>query len=201
MGQPGKGPFFPGADFMSKKNWILGVFGVSALMLLAAGFTAAGIGIGLSWNQTDSSGALPVYADNASRGDNISMATGFIEEDTEGLFVLDHQTGLLQCWLLNRQTGAIGGIFSANAGKALQIDKASNADFVMTTGRIDFAGTQGNQRPGGSVCYVGDGNTGRVVGFGVQINVAALNARQQQAGELAVICQGVVREGSRLRDQ
>ncbi|MEM9409795.1 MAG: hypothetical protein AAGA30_01700, partial [Planctomycetota bacterium] len=48
----------------------------------------------------DSELPITLNADAATRGKSMSMATGFIDRDEliEGVFVLDHLSGNLQCW-------------------------------------------------------------------------------------------------------
>ena len=81
--------------------------------------------------------------------------------------------------------------------------KAGDADFVMVSGRIDISGRgrQGNIRPGSSVVYVGDGNTGKVVGYGFQFDPQAIfRGEDPQNGELVVVTRGLAR-GIVERDQ
>lgn len=187
---------------MTNKGLILvGSTVVLGLMLLASAFTAAGIFIGSQWSAAPA--PIAIHADTAARGEAISFSTGRITDDVEGLFVMDHQTGILQCWVVNENTGDIGALYSFNVAAELEIEKAGDADYVVATGQINFIGNArvGNDTPAQCICYVGDGNTGRVVGLGLYINKSVLAAREQQEGEMTVICRGFTREGSRVRDQ
>ena len=178
--------------------------GALALMMVASAFTAVGMIVGIGWNSRESA-ELPVqlHADSAARGKGMSFATGMIDEGVEGLFVLDHLTGNIQCWVLNKRTGDIGGIYSANVGVDLELEKVGDSDFVMTTGRFDFnpASRRGNIRPAECLCYVGDGNTGKVVGYGLEFNPQVIAQGGAQQGELQVVCKGVTREATQIRDQ
>ena len=184
----------------NKKAILFGSAVAVALMLMASAFTVAGIWIGKNWS---ASNPLAIHADTAARGENISLTTGLVTNEVEGLFVMDHQTGILQCWVVNANTGAIGALYKFDVAAELQLEKAGDADFVVTTGKIDFIGNArvGNVTPARCICYVGDGNTGRVIGLGLYINKAGLAQRGEQVGEMAVICRGFTREGSQLRDQ
>jgi hypothetical protein len=139
--------------------------------------------------------------DNASRGDSLSMATGFIDvnEGVEALYALDHLTGELHCWLLNSRTGAVASAFTAKPGADLQV--TGEADFVMTTGLMDFVGMEGNVRPSHSVVYVGDGNTGKVVGYVLMYNRGAVQRNEPVQGELRLISNMVTRGVDAVRDQ
>lgn len=178
---------------------------IVGLMLLASAFTAVGFVVANRVNKTDSPNSpLILRADAATGGKGMSLATGFVSRDIDALFVLDHLTGNLQCWMLNPQTGAIGGIFRTNVNADLGIGKASDADFVMVTTRIPTAGRQreGNLRPGEALAYVGDGNTGKVVGYGFKFIPSQFNElnNEIQYGDLFVVTQGLAR-GMVERDQ
>ncbi|HMP80320.1 MAG TPA: hypothetical protein PKD54_12775, partial [Pirellulaceae bacterium] len=110
--------------------------------------------------QRDAAVEVPwvLKADSASGGKAISMATGRIDGDIEGLFVLDHLTGNLVCTLLSPRTGAQVGLFQTNV--MLQLgDRVGDADFAMVTGYIELGvvGRTGNLRPAQCVCYISEG--------------------------------------------
>lgn len=187
---------------MTNRTMILvGTTAALGLMLVASAFTAVGIFVGTRWVASPS--PITVHADTAAGGEGLSFATGPITGEVEGLFVMDHQTGVLQCWVVNQNTGNIGALYKFNVAAELGVEKAGDADYVIATGKIDFIGNArvGNDTPSRCICYVGDGNTGRVIGLGLYINKSILAAREQQEGEMTVICRGFTREGSRLRDQ
>jgi hypothetical protein len=139
---------------------------------------------------------IPLKADTASKGKTMSMATGLISPEVEGLYVLDHASGLLQCWLLNPRTGAVGGIYQANVLADLGIDN------VMVTGGFAFTGgVMGNVIPSGSIVYVADEATGKVVGYSFSFNRTELNRGVMQRGILRAVCTGPTRGASMERDQ
>lgn len=190
-----------GQECCSRSRILLFVSAVVGLMALAAGFTAFGFVVANQTSQQD----LPTLlrADSAASGNNISLASGMVSRDIEALFVLDHMTGNLQCWMLNPNTGAIGGLFGTNVNNDLGVTKAGDADFVITTGRIDTSGRgrEGNMRPGASLVYVADGNSGKVIGYGFQFDPQAIaRGDDAQKGQLVVVTQGIAR-GAVERDQ
>ena len=139
---------------------------------------------------------IRLAADSAARGKGVSMATGLINEEFEGLFILDHLSGELQCWLLNPRSGQVGGIYRADVAEALGTDATDKGepDYVMTTGRFFInANRTGNMVPADSVLYVADGNTGKVIGYNVRFNKAGLQRGAVQEGTLTVVCTGSVR--------
>jgi hypothetical protein len=178
---------------------------IVGLMLTASAFTAVGFVVANRFKPA-AGPELPMIlrADSATGCKGLSLATGFVARDVDALYVLDHLTGNLQCWLLNPQTGKIGGIFRTNVNADLGVVKAGDVDFVMVTTRIPTAGRQreGNLRPGECLVYVGDGNSGKVIGYGFQFVPAQFNERDDtvQQGELIVVTQGLAR-GLVERDQ
>ena len=65
---------------------------------------------------------------------------------------------------------------TARPADDMGLEKGGDVDYVMTTGRMNFqrAGRVGNMVPAGCVCYVGDGNSGNVVGYSIKFNRQAM---------------------------
>lgn len=186
------------------KSKTLAIFSLFLLTFLAATF---GTMIGNRVGSEDSvTGQPPVVlnADSAARGKAMSMATGLVDDrGTEGLYVLDHLSGNLQCWVINPRTGEVAGIYTANVNKDLEVGKGGDVDYVMTTGQFraeKSTARRGNLIPSGSICYVGDGNTGKVVGYILYYNRQLATNGGSQRGELEVIARGLAREAGLRRD-
>lgn len=192
---------------MKSNRYLLITTGVVAIALLVGLTTGVGVYVGNRLAQDREIHVMPpinLNAGTAARTKSMSMATGLIDGNVEGLFVLDHLTGNLQCWLLNTRTGQVGGIYRANAAADLQLaGKAGQPEYMMTTGNFFFSGgNAGNNAPSQSICYVGDANSGNVVGYGVVYNPQAINRGIVQQGILNVVCKGSARNGaSATRDQ
>jgi hypothetical protein len=172
---------------------------ISGIILLAVATAGFFIGrFGGSSFENPAFASLPMF-DNASRGKSLSMATGPVEEGIEALYTLDHLTGDLHCWLLNSHTGAVAASFQASAAEALGV--VGEGDYVMTTGLMDFVGIEGAVRPSWSAVYVGDGNTGKVVGYVLMYNRGAIQRGEVGPGELRLISEMVTRAANIQRDQ
>ncbi len=144
---------------------------------------------------SDSLAELQLQAATASSGKTMSMATGQLDKDVEALFVLDHISGNLQCWLLNSRTGGVGGIYRINVIDDLVLDKAAQPEFLMVTGRFFWsAGFAANVAPALSVVYIADGNSGNVVGYSVTVDKQAVRRGLPQAGLLKLVCKGSARD-------
>jgi hypothetical protein len=181
--------------------------GLLALLLTAGGAYLLG---SIRLNSTNQAAGnslvdqLPqvLHADSASGGKTVSTATGRLDENTECLFVLDHQTGVLSCLIINPRTATTGGVYVANVATQLQLDKLGDLDFVMVTGYNAFgiAGVGGILRPASCLCYVVEGNSGRAVAYSLSYNRTALQQGAVQQGALEVVWQGVFRQEALKRN-
>ncbi|TWT65211.1 hypothetical protein [Allorhodopirellula solitaria] len=132
---------------------------------------------------------LPIAnATAAVSSEKFSMCTGPLAETNEGLFVLDHNSGLLQCSVLYPRVGRFMANYSINVADALGME-AKGGSYVMVTGTSDFLSAS-NRPIGRSVVYVLDTATGNYACYGVPINQNAMKANQPQQGVLFLISQG-----------
>ena len=192
----------------STRSWVIA--GAVALAVLIGVTTGIGVFVGnkLAQNRSNNSQLIPqmplnLHAGTATRSESLSMATGRIEERVEGLFILDHVSGDLQCWVLNPKYGQPIGFYSANVKQDLAAEgaKTGGTDYVMVTGDYFFEGGRGNDAPGRTICYVGEATSGAVIGYGLLYNRQAINRGQQQRGELKLLCKGLARGEQTVRDQ
>jgi len=146
---------------------------------------------------------LKLEASSAARGKSISLATGVIDESVEGLYILDHLTGDLQCWVISPKTGKISGIYTANVNVGLETDRAGDKDYVMSTGQFSSIGGSAGQRiPARSIVYVAEGNSGNVAAFGLQYDKNTIRRGSGvDNGTLELIGKAPARGGQVTRDQ
>ncbi|HMO15449.1 MAG TPA: hypothetical protein PKD64_19405 [Pirellulaceae bacterium] len=134
-------------------------------------------------------------ADSSTSGKMMSCATGWINENVEGLFVLDHLTGTLFCWVIDPKSGALGASFQTNVTADLSPDgRVADVDYVMVTGSINFSGTQftGVNRPARTIVYVGEGNSGRVGAYAVRFRAGTGTIERLGVGQTRAA--GLMRE-------
>ena len=144
-----------------------------------------------------------LHADTAARGKTMSLATGQVNANVQGLFVLDHTSGRLSCVVLSPRSGGDGvAVFAANVNETLGQAKAGQTDYLMATGAINanVGGRAGQNRPSGCVCYVANSSTGQVAAYTFQFNNTMLENGQAQNGPLTVVWQGASREPAAVRD-
>jgi len=132
---------------------------------------------------------FPLHASGAHGSDGFAMATGNIDENSDGLFTLDYLTGDLMCWVLNPKTGTFTALFTANVMADLGAEKGKKPNFAMATGLVSWP-AGGGARPGNSVVYVADANTGKFVAYGVLFDPGAKAVGGLQKGPLQKITVG-----------
>lgn len=132
---------------------------------------------------------LPIAnATAAVSSENYSLATGPISEGSEALFVLDHNSGLLQCSVIYPRMGQFMATFTTNVADVLGAD-AKGGKYIMTTGTADFPRSS-NRPVGFSVVYVLDTATGNYACYGVPFDRVAMNANRPQQGLMVMISRG-----------
>lgn len=128
-----------------------------------------------------------IDASAAVTSQKFSMATGFVSEQAEALFVLDHNSGLLQCSVMYPRLGKFFGIFSVNVHEALGTSKG--AEYMMTTGVVDIP--QSSRNPfATSVIYVLNTSTGIYACYNVPFDRSKMNANTIQQGILGLMATG-----------
>lgn len=132
---------------------------------------------------------LPVaHAAAAVTSERFSMAIGPVSDQSEGLFVLDHNSGLLQCTVIYPRLGQFLASFTVNVAETLGT-QAKGGGYMMATGIADFP-RNSNRPVGMSVIYVLDTTTGVYGCYGVPFDRIAMNANRPQQGSLVLIGQG-----------
>ena len=123
--------------------------------------------------------------------DSMAIATGFIDEDVEGLFVLDFITGNLQVFVINPRSGQLGGMYAHNVAADLGAQKAPK--YLLVTGQAMWRSFTGNVRPAQSIVYVADSTTGRYAAYMLPWNRQAASYNFAQVNPLVLIGKGTAR--------
>ncbi|MCG8648945.1 MAG: hypothetical protein MI861_03885 [Pirellulales bacterium] len=129
-----------------------------------------------------------IDATASATSEKFSISTGLVSEDAEGFFVLDHNSGLLQCQVIYPRIGRFAATFTANVAEALGTS-GKGGQYIMVTGQANFP--RASNRPAGScILYVLDTATGNYVCYGVPYDRVAQNAGRPQQGVMRVIYTG-----------
>ena len=159
-------------------------------VLTVVSIASAAYFAGLSRSETQPSvDKLPILeATSAVTSEKYSMATGAVSEDADGLFVLDHNSGLLQCSIIYPRVGRFMAQFSINIADAVGAG-GKGGKYMMLTGRADFP--RASNRPSAqTVVYVIDSATGNYACYGVPFDRTAMNSNRAQKGALVWIASG-----------
>jgi hypothetical protein len=123
----------------------------------------------------------------------MAMATGYIDEEVEGVYILDYLTGDLQCFVLNPRSGTWGGQFKYNVISDLGVQQGKDPNYVMVTGQVQFKGRTGAQTPAMCAVYVADANTGNFAAYGLWWNRNMSAGAAVQQGTLNLLGTGKAR--------
>ena len=157
---------------------------LGALLGLVAGLMAGGL-----WPDT------PLHAVASDRAEGFILATGAADGNCEAVYFLDGISGTLNAGVLSRMGRPFQAFYKANIGSDLtarietlnqaikqanlaarrgstpptpQIQAPQNPHFLMVTGAADIRPSMGaREKPGLSVVYVAETNTGIVMVYGL----------------------------------
>ena len=187
------------ADDDSRQESVMGCCRLS--QLLTSGYTvallvattiaataAAGFFAGRATQQSPSVEFPLIEATAAVSSEKFSMSTGMISDRAEGLFVLDHNSGLLQCSVIYPRLGRFLGLFTVNVGEALATG-GKGGRYMMVTGLADFPSSSSHPAAS-SVIYVLDTATGNYACYGIPFDRVKMNANRAQQGSRVLISTG-----------
>ena len=172
-------------------SWMLGL----AIVVTAAGAGLVAVGFRAGQRsavQTSPSSFLEelplIHATGAVTSEKFSMATGNVSDESEGLFVLDHNSGLLQCSVIYPRSGQFLARFTTNVAETLG-SGANNSKYIMVTGRANFPRAS-NRPAAATVVYVMDATTGNYACYGIPFDQTAVPRNQPQQGLMVLIGAG-----------
>ena len=146
------------------------------------------------WSRPTTSQQLPpeLLKATASHGSStMAIATGPIDEESEGIFFLDYLSGDLQCWVYYPRTATFGAKFMTNVRS--QLPGGKNPEYLMVTGAAVTTGTTNNTRPAACLVYVMDVQEGVFAAYTLPWNRSTRNANQPQSGALVAVQGGKIR--------
>ncbi len=174
----------------SLHRWMTPLLVVVTIASISIAAYFAGRSSTASADDTNQWANLPlINATAAVTSEKYSIATGVVSEESEGLFVLDHNSGLLQCNVIYPRTGGqFMAQFTINVAETLgTAGKAGN--YMIVTGHAQFP--RASNRPAAStVVYVMDTATGNYASYGIPFDRVAMNANRPQQGALILLSTG-----------
>ena len=135
---------------------------------------------------------FPRAAATADSSDSMAMATGLISEDMEGVFFIDFNTGDLQCLVYYPRARAFGAHYYTNVRAQLG-GIGKNSKYLLGTGFAAQGAATIGPRPGGSLVYVTDVNTGMFAAYAIPWDRNAEVTGRAQSGPLVYVGGGPIR--------
>lgn len=114
-----------------------------------------------------------------------AACTAAIDMNTEGIFLLDFETGDLNGGVLNQNSAKFTTAYRHNVLEDLGFKpgQVKEPRFLIVPGRASFSGNVGG-RMAQSVLYVTDASTGVTVAYGIPWNPQQANAAKPMMAEL-----------------
>lgn len=167
----------------------LGTAFLAVVTLISVGFASYFAGRSQSPLNQELSELPLLNAAAAVSGEKYSIATGIVSEEADGFFVLDHNSGLLQCNVIYpRRGGPFMARFSTNVNEAVGTG-AKGGKYMMLTGRAQFPRASNNPAAA-TVVYVMDSTSGNYACYGIPFDRVAANANRPQQGALRLLTTG-----------
>jgi hypothetical protein len=126
---------------------------------LAAGLVV-GLNLGGLWPQ------VPVHATATHGQDNFAICTGVLDENVEGIFVLDSVTGELKAAAMNVQTRRFNTWFEYNVARDLPTN-SKNPQYRIVSGITNIRQVVAAGQLARTVIYVAEATSGQVMAYGV----------------------------------
>ena len=121
-----------------RSTWML-LAGLAMGLLVGVGMM---IGTLVAVRSAPATALLPpetlLHATASHSGKSMAMATGLVDEEAEGVFILDYLTGDVQCYVINPRTYQWGGMFKYNVINDLGVQQGKDPNYVMVTGQTQF---------------------------------------------------------------
>lgn len=134
---------------------------------------------------------LPMLdATSAVSSERYSIATGIISDESEGFFVLDHSTGILQCRVYSPRLEAFNATFTANVAEVLAVG-GKGGGYLLITGQADMTRGRRAAQVAPLVVYVLHTATGNYGAFAVPFDRQLAVTGRPQVGNLVPIPTGM----------
>lgn len=172
----------------SWRRWIVRglVWSAVGVTLIVVGYVARGVGpLAIAvWPETR------LHAATAAQNDVYAMATGFIDDEIEGVYLLNFLTGDLQCSVVSNRPPSMGkfiGLFKTNVIRDLGLDPSKQPAYLMVTGQATFSRGGGAAQPAMSAVYVLDTSSGRFAAYSLPWRRDMASTGRPQIGMLTLL--------------
>ncbi len=180
-------PILPEVESSGWRRVAIGLACLSLGLLVAAGYLAGR----LTTPVAELAGhpfPSTIDAVGSASDDKFSVATGVVSEQAEGFFVLDHNSGIVQCHVYYPRNGQFLASFTGNVGEMLGGGKG--ARYLMVTGQTDMTRGARSMSLSPTLLYVLNTTNGTYGVFAVPFDHQALSQGRPQAGLLLPMGKG-----------
>ncbi|MEX0585322.1 MAG: hypothetical protein WD176_01670 [Pirellulales bacterium] len=134
------------------------------------------VGLGIFWQASRLTPPTPLYATATHSTENLTAATGFVDQDAEAVIYLDHVTGELNAYVINTNNYKLFAAFNYKAVNSdLGLANVKNPKYSLVTGVSNFK-PSGLNRLAGCVVYVAEESSGQFVAYGMPWKGGAMAA-------------------------
>ena len=120
----------------------------------------------------------PVQAASNDRDSKFGIMTTPVGINVEGVFVLDYLTGRLTGAVLDPNTGKFKHSYLRMVSADFNVDPKATPHYAFVGGRASLTGRRGFS-PAGSVIYVGELTSGRVIAYTFDYKISRVALRVQ----------------------
>ncbi len=143
---------------------------------------------------------LKAHATASQSHDNFVIATGYVEDGTEGLFFLDFLTGDLKGAVLNNRGPGFNAYYQYNIANDFAAGAVKNPKYLMVTGQARDMGGGAGGRLARTVLYVVEATSGQMVVYALPYSRTNQSARKPQFGTFIPLAKASLRTEF-VRDQ
>lgn len=173
------------------------------LWLVAVACLAVGVAVGVVSTRNDtvlSPPPIEAHATATAAHDNFVIATGFMEDGTEGLFFLDFLTGDLKATVVNNRGPGFNAYYQYNIANDFNLGAVQNPKYLMVTGLARDQQGRGSNRLARSILYVVEATSGQLVAYGIPYSRTNQTAGKPQIGTFIPLAKASLRSEF-VRDQ
>jgi hypothetical protein len=117
----------------------------------------------------------PVFATATQSTENLTAATGFLDQNAEAIIYLDHVTGELSAHVINTNSWQIFASYNYKGVNAdLGVAASKNPKYSLVTGLLSFK-PKGQNRLASCVVYVAEEATGQFAAYGIPWESSMMN--------------------------
>lgn len=173
------------------------------VLLIAVACLASGVAAGVLMSRgepTLSLPPIPAHATATAAHDNFVIATGIMEDGTEGLFFLDFLTGDLKATVVANRGSGFNAYYKYNIANDFDLGAVQNPKYLMVTGMARNQQGRASTQMAQCILYVVEATSGKLVAYGLPYSRSNQSAGKPQYGTFVPLAKASLR-AEFVRDQ